>query len=190
MSRRDKLEARADKRERWAEDAAAKSDAMFERAHQATAGIPFGQPILVGHHSEGMHRRAIARSDSAMQAAVERGKMAERHERVAEGIRGQLDRSIFSDDDNAITALAARIALREAECERIKAYNASCRRRKAAGDMSLLDEAQRKNLLSIAEVASYQLGKYGEYPGYALSNLRGNIANDRKRLDALIAAAA
>lgn len=189
MTRRDRLEARADKRERWAEGAAAKSDALLEQAHRAVAGIPFGQPILVGHHSEGRHRAAIAHSDSAMRVAVERGKMAERHEQVAESIRGQLDRSIFSDDDNAIAALAERIKGREAECERIRAYNASCRQRKAAGDMSLLDEAQRKNLLSIARVASYQLGKYGEYPGYALSNLRGNIANDRKRLNILAGAA-
>ncbi|HAM40535.1 MAG TPA: hypothetical protein DCP69_04170 [Candidatus Omnitrophica bacterium] len=85
--------------------------------------------------------------------------------------------------------MVQRIAEREAECGRIKAYNASCRERKAAGDMSLLSEAQRKDLLTIARVCSFQLGKYGEFPGYALTNIRGRITNDRKRLDALLEAA-
>ena len=33
---------------------------------EANTGIPFGQPILVGHHSEGAHRRLIERSHRAM----------------------------------------------------------------------------------------------------------------------------
>jgi hypothetical protein len=188
MSTRDRLEARADRRDNWATKATAASDAALAAAHRATDMIPFGQPILCGHHSEGMHRAAIRRSDSAMSKAVERGQMAVHHEQCADGIRKALDRSIFTDDDNAIDALRERIAGREAECERIKAYNQSCRQRKAAGDMSLLDEAQRKNLVQIARVCAYQLGKYGEYPAYALTNLRGCISNDKKRLAAIVEA--
>jgi len=38
-----------------------KTDA-WARSRKATAGIPFGQPILVGHHSERRHRNAIEKS--------------------------------------------------------------------------------------------------------------------------------
>lgn len=40
--------------------------------------IPFGQPILVGHHSEGRHRRDLARIDRRMGQAVEGWREAER----------------------------------------------------------------------------------------------------------------
>jgi uncharacterized protein DUF3560 len=46
-------------------------DARSQAAHGAVAGIPFGQPILVGHHSERHHRAAIARSDRNEAAARE-----------------------------------------------------------------------------------------------------------------------
>ncbi|KKK92347.1 hypothetical protein LCGC14_2703880, partial [marine sediment metagenome] len=85
-----------------------------------------------------------------------------------------------SDDPDAIEQLQGRIAILEAERERIKAYNVSCR--KGARNVSLLDDKQAATLKEVAQVASYQLGKNGAYPSYALSNLSGNIAQQKKRL--------
>ena len=45
---------------------------------------PTIQPILVGHHSEGMHRAAIKKSWAAMDKSVEESKKAEAHESKAE----------------------------------------------------------------------------------------------------------
>lgn len=46
--------------------------------------IPLGQPILrVGHHSEGRHRRDLARIDSLMGKGVEQGREADEAERRA-----------------------------------------------------------------------------------------------------------
>lgn len=50
------------------------AEGEFEKSHAATAGIPFGQPILVGHHSQRRHERAIERSH----AAADRGLAAHR----------------------------------------------------------------------------------------------------------------
>jgi len=69
--RADRLAERAD-RERTL------SEGSYEASHKATEGIPFGQPILVGHHSEGRHRRDLARSDSHMRQSVEHGAKADR----------------------------------------------------------------------------------------------------------------
>lgn len=49
-ARVERLQDRADRR-------IAASDALYERASGMAASIPFGQPILVGHHSEGRDRR-------------------------------------------------------------------------------------------------------------------------------------
>ena len=43
-------------------------------------------------------------------------------------------------------------------------------------------ENQRHGLAVTRKAASFQLGKHGEFPAYALSNLSGNIAKQRQRL--------
>ena len=58
-----------------------------ERAHKVVdtilESIPFGQPILVGHHSERRHRRDIERMDNGMRKAVSAFKTAEYWQRRA-----------------------------------------------------------------------------------------------------------
>lgn len=183
MTRRERMERRAERRREWAEGRRQKSDAAFGRAREIADGIPFGQPILVGHHSEGAARRDQARIESGLRAGVESHRMAEHHLEKADGIEAQLARSIFSDDPDAIERLQERIAELEAKRDRVKAYNASCR--KGAPDESLLDDAQRADLVSITRHCPYQLGKKGELPGYELTNIGGNIRRLQKRLDAL-----
>jgi hypothetical protein len=97
----------------------------------------------------------------------------------ADGIRGQLDRSIYSDDVDAIPALEARIAELEAERDRVKAFNASCR--KGAPDWSILTPAEAEHHRRTLEVAGWQC-KGGAFPSYHLSNLSGNIKRNRDRL--------
>lgn len=178
MTRRERIEAKIEKRKQWAESRKRKEAQAWE-AHKAVPLPEGGEPIKVGHHSEKRHRKAIERSHALAFKALEHQDMARHHADKAAGLTDQLD-AIFSDDDNAVEALEARIAEREAERERIKAYNASCR--KGAPDDSLLDDAQRKNIESIRKVCPYQLGRKGQMPAYVLSNLSGRIKTDRDRL--------
>lgn len=181
MTRRERLENKLEKREEWAGKAEKRSTERFDAAHRATEGIPFGQPILVGHHSEGRHRATLARSDNQMRKGCEEADLAKHHASKADGLATQLDSSIFSDDHDAIEQLEARIAEREAERDRWKAYNASCR--KGEPDASLLDEHQRKNIESTARVCPAFIGKKGQAPSYILTNLGGVIRNDKKRIE-------
>lgn len=65
-----------------ADRATAANDAAQARAQGALDRLPDnGQPILVGHHSEGRHRRAIARADAAMRASIEATETAEEAQR-------------------------------------------------------------------------------------------------------------
>lgn len=76
--------AKADKWRGWAEGHRANSDAAFKASHNAVEGIPFGQPILVGHYSERKHRAAIERSARAMDRCVEEERKAKDQEYKAE----------------------------------------------------------------------------------------------------------
>lgn len=179
---RERREARADRLREWAEKREAKSEGMFERAHQMAEAIPFGQPVLVGHHSEGRDRNYRKRMRSTMDAACENARKAESMASRAAGIEAQLARSIYSDDEDAIEALRVRIAGLEVERDRVKAFNAGCR--KGQRDVSMLTESERAALLSCARYSS--LGKGGGFPGYHLTNLSGNINRNKKRLEELL----
>lgn len=60
---------------------------------------------------------------------------------------------------------------------------AACR--KGSPNPELLDRRQQALLQSIIDHAPYQLGRNNSLPGYALSNLGGNINRQRKRLACL-----
>ena len=70
-------EERSDRLAHNAERQDEKSQEYRERVEQAVGGIPFGQPILVGHHSERHHRKAIEKADAAMNKSVEAAKYAD-----------------------------------------------------------------------------------------------------------------
>lgn len=178
---------RAEQLRGWAGAREAKQAGLNEaaRADEAATGIPFGQPIIVGHHSERRHRRAIERIDRAMGAAVENGRKAEAMATRADEIEAQAARSIYSDDADAVERLREKLAALEAKRERIKAFNASCRKaakQGGVGDTSLLDEADRRELAGTAKAAPYMLGAGGQMPRYKLTNLGGVITSTRKRL--------
>ena len=174
---RERREARAERLRDWAEKREARSAAAFQAAHQRADMIPFGQPILVGHHSEKRHRRDLGRIDSSMRQGVESARKAESMQSRASNIESQLAGAIYSDDPDAIPALEARLAKLEAKRERIKADNAAFRKAvKAAG-------------LAKSEMPySWQGGKFQGHTLHAdfeLTNLTGDISRNRHRLEDL-----
>ena len=180
MTYRERRLRKAERLREWAGKREQKATAAYGKAHGIADMIPFGQPILVGHHSEGRARRDQGRIHAGMRASIEHGQKADDFRGRAAGIEAAADRAIYSDDPDAIEQLETRIVGLEAERDRIKAFNASCR--KGARDVSLLDERQQAKLESVAKVAAYSLGKNGAYPAYALTNLGGNINRQRERL--------
>lgn len=130
--------------ERAAETARSEAESAFKSAHDATSQIPMGQPILVGHHSEGKHRRAIDRSDRAMRRGVEADKRAEDLERRAEGV-GKA--GISSDDPDAIEKLRAELQEVETLRDIEKRGNANIRKL-AGGRWSELTHEERVSVVS------------------------------------------
>ncbi len=184
--RRARLEAKMERRTVWAGKAAGRSQARLVRARSIGDGIPFGQPILVGHHSERRSRADAERIHSNMGKAVEESRLAEHHEQRAAGIASQLERSVFSDDENAVEALELRIAQREATVAHRKAVNAAFKKAKgepparfaALVASGLMTQAEA---LSVAgTMASMRYDR--PFPSYSLTNLNANIRRDRERI--------
>ena len=175
MTYRERRETKAARLREWAQRRQENAAAVFKQGEHFRGDNAFNtQP---GHIPE--RARLIAREDRAFESL----RKAESMESRAGNIESAADRAIYSDDLDAIESLTARIASLEAERDRIKAYNVSCR--KGQMDESLLDDNQRDDLHSCRRVAGYSIGKHGEMPGYALTNLSGNIAKQRERLNCL-----
>lgn len=180
MTRRERLERKLEKRREWADKAEAKSESLSKQSHDMLSVIPLGQPILIGHHSENRDRNYRNRAWNKMGKAVELSNLAEHHTAKAGGLEDALDRSIFSDDDNALEAIQARIAENEAKRERMKTVNKLYRKVDVEGLKALgIDYETLKAKLAAAG------GYWGKAPHlpYEMSNLGGRITSDRKRLE-------
>lgn len=176
MTYRERREARAERLRDWAGKREAKAEAAYEQAHQMADAIPFGQPILVGHHSESRDRRYRDRVMNTGLRGLEHSRKAESMNSRADNIEGELASSIYDDDPDAIEQLRERIAKLEAERDAAKARNAAYRRDHKA-ELAALGSAFLRNQAM-------------PYPSYHFQNLSGNLSRQRQRLARLERAAA
>ena len=190
MTRRERLEHKLERRREWAEKAEQRSNAEAQAAQRITECIPFGQPILVGHHSEATHRRLIERSAGHINKSVSAYKMYEYHESKAEGLERQLENTIFSDDPDAIERLQEKLAALEKLQEQMKGINKIIRASKKLSDdetiarikaafPTLSDDTAREIVIP-PENMSY-LGR--GIPSYHISNNNANIRRIKQRIE-------
>lgn len=172
--RRERLEGAADR-------ARAESERAFGASRRVLDAIPFGQPILVGHHSERRHRRDIEKSDRAMRKGIDTAAKAKDLARRAEAVGTG---GISSDDPEAVKKLKTELAQIERAQEQMKAANLAIRKYASAGP-----EAQVAALVALghAERRAAQLlekdfmGRIG-FPDYAIKNNGANIRRIEKRI--------
>jgi hypothetical protein len=173
---------RSDRKARQADRAArlsSEASSMFGRAREAIAGIPPGQPILVGHHSEKRHRHDLERHDTRMRKAIDLQKAAEEAARRA----ATESTAISSDDPDAPDKIRERITALEHRQEMMTAANKVYRNKKLTDEqkvtklieLGLSDKAARGGL------EKDFAGRIG-FPGYALTNNNANMRRLRQRL--------
>lgn len=181
---RERREARAERLTGWADKREERGTAAIEHARDMASVIPFGQPMLTDHHSYKRDRNYRDRIGATYDRGFTDLAKADSMRSRAANIAAAADRAIYSDDVDAIERLTERLAELTAQRDRLKAFNASCRTT-PDGNADLLDDAQRGSLDSVRKHTPYTLGKRGEMPGYALSNLGATIRKQQQRLDQL-----
>lgn len=180
MRTREKLEHKLEKRHEWAEKAESRAAEEFQAADKAVEGIPFGQPIMVGHHSERMHRRAIERAQGHSANACAEYRKAKYHEDKARGLERRLENTIFSDDEDAVERLQAKLDDRRKLQDGYKKINKIIR--------SKITPAEKlKEILLvgiIGEETATELVESGyTLPAYMLTNNNSEIRRIEKRIE-------
>ncbi|HEN3647881.1 TPA: DUF3560 domain-containing protein, partial [Yersinia enterocolitica] len=173
--KRDRLESRALKSRRLSNEA-------YEQSHRLTEMIPFGQPILVGHHSERRHRAALDKSWNKMGQSVALSEKAEYYDRRAAAVGSA---GISSDDPSAIEKLEEKLAKQKKAHSQMIAANKVIRSKSD-------DESKRLSLFEIgfseasinASLKPDCMGVIG-FASYQLTNSNQRIKATEKRLNEL-----
>jgi hypothetical protein len=147
---------------------------QLDRAHTMGSAIPFGQPILVGHHSEGAHRALLKRIDNAHRKASEEYGKAGYYENKA--LSAETNHAISGDDPEAAERYRQKLAELEKAQEHMKAVNKAWRRDKAALIASGLSETESVKLVN---------ERIKPCPAWMLSNNNAEIRRVKEKIETL-----
>jgi hypothetical protein len=155
----------------------AKSAATYNRARDMGSVIPLGQPILVGHHSEGRDRRYRARIHETFGKAF---ALADGAKRAALRAAAVGTGGVSSDDPDAVAKLQAQLGALEQRQEMMRKVNALVRKRDRAGLGAMGFDESRIDSLFAPDFA----GRIG-FADYHLKNNNANIRRVKARIAAL-----
>ena len=158
---------------------AVKSAQHNRASHDIGSRIPFGQPILVGHHSERGHRRAIERMQRQTENAYAASKYAEDLERRADSV--ERSHAIAASDSDAVEAYRDKLRRLIETRDRMKAVNSAWRKNDTAALEALGFDAnaQRDLREKIAHAYSWERQPY---VAWQLTNLGATIRDTAKKL--------
>ena len=177
---------RIDRMQSRAEKAEAASNSAYETSRKLADQIPFGQPILVGHHSEKRHRRHIEKIQNQATKSVELSRKADKlRSRVASA---ESNRTISIDDPDAVEALQEKLKGLEEMQERMKAVNkiiaAKPKNQQTAGKIEQLIALGLSEKSAITAFEPDFMGRYG-FASFDLSNNNARIRNVKERIEQL-----
>lgn len=172
----EKKQARIEAYQRLAVKSTALSASLWKETQQMS-NMMNGQPILVGHHSEGRHRRGIEKMHSKMSRSVEADKKAGYYEDRAEAVAS--NKAISSDDPDALQKLKDKLARLQEAQELWKQINAIIRKK--------VDVVVKLQALGMSESTAIKLTTGSSVwdigiPKYRLTNNNGNMARIKERI--------
>lgn len=181
MTREEKRQRRVERYERLAEKAQQESNTAFEKSHKMSEIIPFGQPILVGHHSERRDRRYREKIDNTMRKSVQLDEKAEYYKSKAEAAANNT--SIYLEDEDAVERLTEKLEGLKRSQEIMKAVNKIVRDKKKTREEKI--EAIKANGLSERQAEEVMTPNCMGYIGFASFSLTNNNANIHRVEDQL-----
>ena len=181
VGRADFQERKENKIDRYnarARKATAEANQEFSNASKMGSVIPLGQPILVGHHSEGSHRRLLKKIDNAYRRGSEADERAAYYQGRAES--AETNHAISGDDTEAVSRLNEKLAELEKTKEFYKAVNKGWKQD---------TEALYKLGLSDIDIEKLKNGMFPHqtkpFATWQLSNLNAEIRRIKKRIEEL-----
>lgn len=160
------------------------SQQFWNHSSKLASIIPMGQPILVGHHSEGAHRSLLNKIDNAMRKGCEASEKAGYYESKAKA--AESNHAISSDNPEALDLLRQKLQILLDKQEKYKAVNKIVKSKKLS-DLQKVEQIMAMNVLEEVAKKFIKPDDYGRFgiPAYVLSNNNGNISNIRKRIESL-----
>lgn len=157
-----------------------KADTLYNTAREMGSHIPFGQPILVGHHSERADRNYRQKINNTFEKSFEASNKVSYYKDKANAIEN--NNAIFSDDPNAVEKLRTKIEKLEKHQLFMKDTNKYIRK-KDKDSFLKLEEATEKvwNHLNTPDC----FGGLG-FASYELTNNNANIKRLKVRLAQLL----
>ncbi|WKN44907.1 DUF3560 domain-containing protein [Tunicatimonas pelagia] len=179
----ERRQARKERYEELADKNRQQSEERYDAARSIGDRIPMGQPILVGHHSERGHRAALKRIDNNMRKSIEHDGKARYYEDKVQTIEN--DRTIYSDDPEAIQKLKQRLADLERHQAWMKTINRLCRSKKLT-DAQITEQLEDQYGCSTSIIhgllnPQYSYQKRG-FQTWQLSNNNANIRRIKQRI--------
>lgn len=188
MNYQEKKQARIERYKQYATNAEARAQQRYQTASKMAEAIPFGQPMLVDHHSYKSDLSYRKKIDNNMRKSIEETEKAEYYYHKAEA--AAKNNAISSDDDQAIEKLEAKIKNEEEARDKMKAINLYYRKHKTLDGIS--EELLKPSHVAIlkADIQKQNENQYRHSPAvpfaaYALSNAGANIRSNKKRLEQL-----
>lgn len=172
--------------ERLEERAAAKRQEADDRANSNNIKTVIGmggEPVKIGHHSEGRHRRLLERADNDMRKSYEASQSAREYDRRAEAAASNT--AVSSDDPEALVKLREKAEKLERLQEQMKRINAAFRKFKkdpASIDSIELSDKERDY------VVTFQPKSWEQdipFPSFRLTNNNAVIKTTKKRIEEL-----
>lgn len=154
------------------------SEVAYKRGKAIAANIPFGQPILVGHHSEKHARADAQRIENAYLKTYESAEKAEYFAKRAAAVENNT--AISSDDPDSIEKLQEKIDRLTAKKEFCKAVNAYYRKHKTCKGFVGAQGVLTDELA--AKLDAYAADGYQPVAGYELTSLNQRIRAAQERI--------
>lgn len=142
--------------------------------------IPFGQPILIGHHSEKRDRNYRASIHNKFRKGFELAKKAEEYRSRAASI--EANDAIYSEDPQAVEKLETKLESLLKEQAEMKRINAALRKG-ADFDALEMSPEHRAKLLSVDKHQNYYQPRQKGFPPYMLTSINAKIKTAKQRAE-------
>lgn len=176
-----KIQAKRERFEALAVSNTAASNAAHAQAMKMASVIPFGQPVLVGHHSEKSDRGYRSKIHNTFGKAIALDDKAAHYKLKAASVGTG---GISSDDPEAVQKLQREVDALESLQVKMKTTNKAIKQGKTPESQTAALVALGYSEADALHLITPRFGNIG-YPSYRLTNNNANIRSKKARITEL-----